>query len=494
MTEGTTAEKSALERFLNLFTEVRAGEGPLTLLMAFNIFLLLTSYYLIKPVRDALILAEGGAEAKSYLAAAMAVLLFFLVGGYAKLVSRFERTRLVTVVTGIFIACLIAFWAMGRAGLPYLGYAFFIWVGIFSVMVIAQFWSYANDVYNNESGKRLFPLVAFGGSVGAAAGAWFADRLLDYFSVMEMLLWAAALLLACIALTNVISRKVWGKAVMEARQRELSAKAQTRRESPSKAEKESLGFDLLFRHKYIGFIALLVLVLNLVNTNGGYILDTLVEDLGITQAQEAVDVAVATNAPLAFENQELGDPTSTENQEEYQRSVIGSFYANFFFWVNLLGMALQLFVVGRLIKYGGIKAGLLWLPIIALGTYALIFFLPAIRYARIGKTFENASDYSVNKTTLQMLFLPTSHDIKYKAKQVVDSFFQRIGDVFSAGIVFLGTAVFTFGPTGFAALNLAFIAVWFVLVLLIVREHRAIEAGKRPEIRGEREEAKAAAS
>jgi AAA family ATP:ADP antiporter len=86
-----------------------------------------------------------------------------------------------------------------------------------------------------------------------------------------------------------------------------------------------------------------------------------------------------------------------------------------------------------------------------------------------------------------MLFLPTSHEIKYKAKQVVDSFFQRIGDVFSAGIVFLGTAVFTFGTTGFAALNLAFIAMWFVLVILIVREHRAIEAGQRPEIRGEAE-------
>jgi AAA family ATP:ADP antiporter len=174
--------------------------------------------------------------------------------------------------------------------------------------------------------------------------------------------------------------------------------------------------------------------------------------------------------------------------------VIGSFYAGFFFWVNLLGMALQLFVVGRLIKYGGIKAGLLWLPIVALGTYALIFFLPVIRYARIGKTFENASDYSVNKTTLQMLFLPTTRDIKYKAKQVVDSFFQRIGDVFSAGIVFLGTVVFAFGPTGFAALNLAFIAGWLVLVLLIVREHRAIEAGERPEITGEREKEKAAAT
>jgi AAA family ATP:ADP antiporter len=488
MTEGTVANKSALERFLSLFTDVRAGEGPITLLMAFNIFLLLTSYYLIKPVRDALILAGGGAEARSYLAAAMAVLLFFLVGGYAKLVSRFERTRLITVVTGLFIACLVAFWALGRAGVPYLGYAFFIWVGIFSVMVVAQFWSYANDVYNNDSGKRLFPLVAFGGTFGAVAGAGIAEKLLEYFSVMEMLLWAAALLLACIALTNVISRKVWGKAAMEARQRELSAKAK----APEKGKKESLGFDLLLRHKYIGFIALLVLMLNLVNTTGEYILGSLVEDFGTVETEAAVEQAVATGAPLTFKNQEFGDPAVPENQEEYQGSVIGSFYASFFFWVNLLGMALQLFVVSRLIKYGGVKAGLLWLPIVALGTYALIFFLPAIRFARIGKTFENASDYSVNKTTLQMLFLPTSIDIKYKAKQVVDSFFHRIGDVFSAGIVFLGTAVFTFGTRGFAALNLVFIGIWLVLVFMIVREHRAIEAGERPEITGEREKAEVA--
>jgi AAA family ATP:ADP antiporter len=483
-----SVKKSALERFLTLFTDVRAGEGTLTLLMALNIFLLLTSYYLIRPVREALILSSGGAEAKSYLAAAMAVLLFFLVGGYAKLVSRYERTRLITVVTGIFIGCLIAFWAMGRAGMPYLGYAFFIWVGIFSVMVVAQFWSYANDVYTNDSGKRLFPLVAFGGSFGAFVGSWIADWLLDYFSVMEMLLWAAGLLSGCLAMTNVISRRVWGKVAMDARQRELTAHVQASRLSPEKGvKKESLGFDLLFRHKYIGFIALLVLLLNLVNTNGEYILGSLAVNYGITKTEEAVELAISTSEPLTFENREFGDPRGPENQEQYQRSVIGSFYAGFLKWMNLLGMALQLFVVGRLIKYGGIKAGLLWLPIIALGTYALVFFLPVVRYVRIGKTFENASDYSINKTTLQMLFLPTSRDIKYKAKQVVDSFFQRIGDVFSAGLVFLGTAIFSFGPRGFAALNLGFILMWLGLVILIVREHRAIEAGLRPEIKEEPE-------
>jgi AAA family ATP:ADP antiporter len=475
------SRRSPLERFLGIFTEVHAGEGPVTLLMAFNVFLLLTSYYLIKPVREALILAGGGAEAKSYLVAGMAVFLFFIIAAYSKMVSRYERTKLITFVTAIFIACLVVFWVLGRMNVPYLGYAFFIWVGIFSVMVVAQFWSYANDVYNNDAGKRLFPLVAFGGSFGAFAGAYIATWLLRYISVFEMLLVAGGFLGLCIVLTNVISRRVWGKAAMEARQRELTAKAER---GETGKQKESLGFDMLFRYKYIGLIALLILLLNLVNTTGEYILGSLVESHGEATADEVIQAAIGSGTTASIGDQEFGDPTATETREEIEGNVIGRFYADFFLWVNLIGMFLQLFVVGRLIKWFGIKAGLLWLPIIALGTYALIFLAPAIRFARIGKTAENASDYSINKTTVQMLFLPTSYDIKYKAKQVTDSFMQRVGDIGSAAIVFLGTVPFAFGTKGFAALNLAIILVWFVVVIMIVREHREIEAGNRPEISG----------
>ena len=473
------SRRSPLERFLGIFTEVHAGEGPVTLLMALNVFLLLTSY--------SLILSGGGAEAKSYLVAAMAVVLFFLIAAYSKLVSRYERTRLITVVTLAFIACLVVFWGLSRMNVPYLGYAFFIWVGIFSVMVVAQFWSYANDVYSNDAGKRLFPLVAFGGSFGAFAGAYIATWLLRYISVFEMLLVAGALLGFCIVLTRVISSRVWGKAAMEARQRELTAKAER---GEGGKQKESLGFDMLFRYKYIGLIALLVLLLNLVNTTGEYILGSLAEDHGEATADEVIQAAIGSGTTASIGDQEFGDPNATETREEIEGNVIGRFYADFFLWVNLLGMFLQLFIVGRLIKWFGIKAGLLWLPVIALGTYALIFFAPVIRFARIGKTAENASDYSVNKTTIQMLFLPTTHDIKYKAKQVTDSFMQRVGDVGSAVVVFLGTVVFTFGTQGFALLNLAIILFWFVVVFMIVREHRQIEAGNRPEVSGAPERAR----
>ncbi len=471
--------RNLLERFLGIFTEVRAGEGWLTLAMAFLVFLLLTAYYVIKPVREALILEEGGAEVKSYLVAVMAVLLFFLVQGYSKLVSRYERTRLITIVTAIFIACLIGFWILSRLGVPYLGYAFFIWVGIFSVMVVAQFWSYANDVYSNEAGKRLFPLVGFGGTLGAFAGSDIADRILEFVGVFEMLLLAAALLGACIVLTNLISLAVWGRRQIQVSQSSLKEWVSERR---ARKEREKLAFGLLKEHRYLKYIALVMVVLNLVNTTGEYILGRLVQEHGEEQIELAIAEAEATGTQLRFHDRELGDPSSPEARRAFTQSAIGSFYAGFFRWVNLLTAFFQLFVVSRLVKLGGVKAGLAWLPVIALGTYGLVLFLPVLQYVRIGKTLENASDYSINKTTLQMLFLPTSREIKYKAKQAIDSFFHRVGDVGSAIVVFVGTVILHLDARGFALINVLIILGWFFLIRGIAREHREIEAGRRPEL------------
>ncbi len=482
-------QRNVLERFLGIFTEVRAGEGGLTLAMALLVFLLLAAYYLMRPVRQALILQQGGAEAQAYLSAVMTVLLFFLVQGYSKLVSRYERTRLITVVTSIFIACLVVFWALSRLGVPYLGYAFFVFVGIFSVMVITQFWSYANDVYSNEAGKRLFALVGFGGSIGAFVGSDIANRLMRFVNVYEMLLLAAGILVVCIVITNLISLKVWGRQQIRVSQTNLQDWLSERK---AQRDREKLALGLLKEHKYLWYIALLVLVLNLVNTNGEFILGRLVEDFGNSRVESAVTEATAAGSRLTYGDQDLGDPATEAAQSSYVQSTIGEFYAGFYRWMNLLGMFLQLFVVSRLIKWGGIRAGLFWLPIIALGTYSLVLLIPMLRVVRFGKIFENASDYSVNKTTLNMLFLPTSRDIKYKANQAINSLFQRIGDVGSALVVFVGARLLGLEARGFAIINIVFILGWFFLVRGIVAEHREIEAGNRPELTGEDEEELAA--
>src|SRR4029079_7756161 len=117
------------------------------LLLMLNLFLVLAAYYLLKTIREPLILSTpGGAEMKSYSAAVIAGLLMVLVPLYSSIASRVSRLRLVNGVTLFFIACLVAFFALNAAGVP-IGVPFFIWVGIFNLMVIAQIWSFANDVY-----------------------------------------------------------------------------------------------------------------------------------------------------------------------------------------------------------------------------------------------------------------------------------------------------------------------------------------------------------
>src|SRR5688572_5806368 len=201
---------SGLERFLNLFTVVRPGEARTALLLALNVFLLLTAYYILKTVREALILGEGTAELKSYLSAGQVGLLALLVPYYGRLVARYPRMRLINVVTTFFVICPVVFYLLAQAGVP-LGAIYFVWIGIFSLMIVAQFWSFANDVYTKAEGERLLVVVGLGASLGAVAGARVADRLIEPFGVLQLMLLGAGVLAAQLLLTNHIDRVERGR-------------------------------------------------------------------------------------------------------------------------------------------------------------------------------------------------------------------------------------------------------------------------------------------
>ena len=162
----TEGRKGLLDRALSIFTQVKAGEGLTVVLLALNVFVVLASYYILKPVRDALILTEGGAEVKAYLYAGTAVILLVLVPAYGGFAARVNRIRLITWITLFFISHLGIFYFLGLAGVQ-VGAAFFIWVSIFSLLVMAQIWAFANDLFTEEQGKRLFPIVGVGAALGA---------------------------------------------------------------------------------------------------------------------------------------------------------------------------------------------------------------------------------------------------------------------------------------------------------------------------------------
>ena len=427
-----TPQPSPLDRFLGIFTDVRAGEGMTALLLAGNVFLILMAYYVLKVVREALILGQGSAELKTYMSAGQVVVLAVAVPAYGRLVSSWRRMRLINSVTAFFAGCLVVFYVLAQFGVP-LAVVFFVWIGVFNLMVVAQFWSFANDIYSKDEGERLFAIVGFGASLGAVVGARAAAWLIEPFGINELMLLGAGLLVAEVLLTNHIDRRD--------RARRAARPAASKPATASKGVSGNV-FALVFRTRYLLLMALMLMVLNLVNTTGEYILGSIVKDT-------AEGMVAAGRAGGLNEGQ-----------------IIGQFYSKYFTLVNILGLIMQLFVVSRIVKHFGVPWAVMVLPCISLGAYSIIVFYPVLMAVLAAKVAENSTDYSLNNTVRNMLFLPCTYEEKFSAKQAIDSFFVRMGDVLSAVLVFVGTAVVTLQPRGFAAVNGV-----LVIILLVLAWH-----------------------
>ncbi len=463
MAESANDNRSLLERALTIVTEVKAGEGVTAILLTVNVFLLLTAYYVIKPVREGLILAmEHGAEKKSYVSAAIAITLLFAVPAYSKVKDNVAKNKLVVGLTLFFASHLVLFWVLSHTHLRNeLGLVFFTWVGVFNMMVVAQFWGFANDLYTDDQGKRLFAIVGIGASLGSAVGAYITKFLKNtiQLGVFELLLVAAGLL----ALSAFLSQTVH---VREVRIKEENAKLKEKKEAEAAAKKAAEekaaahpqnGFSLVLRNRYLLLLALFSFVFTIVDTNGEYILSTLAEEASKAAAIEQ-HIAPA-------------------DMNHFSEGFIASFYGSFYLWVNIIGLTIQTFLVSRIVKLGGLKVAFFIYPVIALGSSINNVVTPGLLGVnrldayRPTKTAENATDYSLNNTVRNMLWLPTTSEMKYKAKQAVDTFFVRMGDVTSAAMVFLFANRLAWPAYRFSIINIGLVVIWIFIAIGIVRDN-----------------------
>ena len=150
-----------LDRCLSLLAPVRQGEGQAVATLFLQAFALMLAYYLIRPVREALILTQGGAEFRSYAVAVQALLLVLIIPAYSAWVRRVEARRIYVLVNAFFVSHLLIFCIASLAGWR-IGFAFFVWGSLFSVMAVTQFWAFATDLFSVNSGERLFGLIAVG--------------------------------------------------------------------------------------------------------------------------------------------------------------------------------------------------------------------------------------------------------------------------------------------------------------------------------------------
>jgi AAA family ATP:ADP antiporter len=461
------SQLSRTERILRLFTDVKPGEGRTAVMMFANVFLILLAYYFIKPLREGWIAisdVEGLSkmEVKAYSSFVQSIILLFVVGWYARLADRWDRVTLFTRATLFCISNMIIFWFLQPnfffEQLPLSGIVYYLWVGMFGVFVVAQFWTFCADVYTDERGKRMLPFIAIGATSGAATGSWLVDQL-----VKSGVVPTEALLLVAIApliLSIVLVRKVEQH---EGHRAGLVKDAAVDEDanpdvSPEKASIWS-GAKLVLISKFLLLAALVTVFTNWVNTNG--------ENLLFRVIQEA----------LAVTAQEQG-VAAGQSMLEFVRDGTTAFYGNFYFWVNIVALLLQAFVASRLLKYGGFAAILLVLPVIALMSYSVMALLPVLAVVKMMKIAENATDYSLNNTSRHVLWLPVSSAMKFRGKPAIDTLYVRLGDGLAAITVLVGVHLLTLATAEFFVFNVFLVLCWLVAGVLLVREHRrASEAG-----------------
>lgn len=417
-----------LARVLRPFSKVRPDEAATVVLMTVTSFVLLAAYYLLKTVREPLVLLHGGAEMKLYLRAAQAILMLGVVHVYGKLARRVGRTKLLASVYGFFISNLAIFAVLARANVE-IALPFFVWVGVFSYTSVAQLWALATDIYTDEQGRRLFPIIGAGSSIGAVVGGLFAGALVPY-GPAALMATAVVMLVGCLLLIQWVEHRSRGAVVVHTKEPE----APLSDESP---------WSLLARDRYLWFIGGLVVLLNWVNSSGEYLLDR-------TVVSTAHEVAAHGGNATAY---------------------IGAFKANYYAWYNGIGLALQLFAVSRIFAIVGVRAALFVMPIFALGAYASACALPVLAVVRLVKIGENSLQYSLQDTTRHALFLVATRAEKFVGRTVIETVAVRIGAILSTVLVFIGSHL-AWSTRTFAAINVGLAAAWIGFAVLVAREHR----------------------
>ncbi|MCJ7565230.1 MAG: MFS transporter [Candidatus Aminicenantes bacterium] len=451
METGTKAP-NILYRFLHLFTAIYPGETTKAFLLTLNSFLIMFGYYQIKAIRNGLLLARHPSEIQSYLAIPQAFILIFVVKAFAKIASRYPRHILITYVTLFCISNLIIFNIMNWAGVSVaiMGIVFFIWIGMYNLLIPAQFWGFANDIYSEEEGKRLFPMIAFGASLGAVLGPPVAQKLVPHFGSYGMMLVTSGILVLCILMTWIIHKRD----LREERQF-LNSPGVAGQPKPKVKEQpldKSGGFRLIFKSRYLLLIALVIGLYNFINALGEQMFAKIQQQVALRTLETAA--------------------TGSADLQNY----ISQAFAGYQGLANILGLLIQLFLVSRIFRYVGVGGALLFLPVIALGGYGYAAFGASLLLMKWVKSVENGTDYSLMKTAKSALFLITKREEKYKAQAAIETFFVRGGDTLCAVVVWVGTTFLALSIERFAVINVVSILIWIFLTILIIREYKKKKA------------------
>jgi len=447
-------KRSGLERVLGLFTDVRPGEGATALLMFANVFLILCGYYFIKPLRDGWLAAEQipGFEGtiRAYSSFAQVVVLVPVISLYGRLSQRWRGAELITRSTLFCIANLGVFWLLWPGLLfdfiPGSGLVFFLWLQMFSVFVVAQFWTFAADLYTDERGRRMMPLVMIGANAGGALGAHLLGRMVEVegFPQHLLLLLAAVPLLGSIVLSRMAERRG-----------PLGKGLQRLAETPAeRAAKRRGSIGTVLSDRFLLLVGLLTMLMFWVISNGENLLWRVIQGM--------------------LEEEAVAGGLDGDARREFISTGTSLFYGGFYTQVNLATLFLQALVASRLLKYGGFATILLALPVVSLGSYATMALVPMIAVIKIMKVAENSTNYSLNNTARHVLWLPATPEMLYKGKPTIDTLFVRAGDGMAALTALVGIQLLALATDTLFVVNVFLVVCWLGVAWAVIRQHRRL--------------------
>ncbi len=352
-------------------------------------FSLLTSYYIIRPMREEMGIA-GGVEKLQWMFSGTFLAMLVCVPAFGWIARRFPIRRFMPYVYYFFILNLLIFFILFKSSFSHViaARAFFIWTSVFNLFIVSVFWSFMTDVYNNERAGRLFGLIAAGGSIGAVAGPAITAFLVLRIGTSNMLLISIAFLgFAVLCIHRIIA---W-------RQKEGGSS------SPASSEKGMgggvlAGIELVFKSPYLLGICIFMLLYTTLST--------------FLYFQQAYIIRA-----------NFSDPA--------KRTAL---FAGIDFSVNMLTLLFQFIFTSRIIKLFGVSIALAAVPVLVVAGFLTMGFVPVLAILIVFQVLRRAGDYSVTRPAREMLFVVLSREEKYKAKNFIDTVIYRAGDAFSAWV------------------------------------------------------------
>jgi AAA family ATP:ADP antiporter len=376
---------SIWNRVITRLTNTRSGERTVAFLMFAYSFLAMTSHNILKPVTKSKFIDQLGSDNLPYVLLASSVLIGMLMHFYASAARRVPRKYVIPITQAILVALLVLFWALLRNGAAWVTVALYFFGQILGILLLSQFWTLANDVYDARQAKRLFGLIGGGACLGGAVGAAITATRVEAIGSNNLLLVSAITLSICVVLVLKIVRLPHAEHQAE----ELDERGVGGREA----------FRLLAQSRHLRVLAGVVAFAAI----GAAVVD-----------QQLSMAAEGTGAD--------GD-------------AIAKLLAQVTIYLSLAGFLVQIGLTSRIHRSFGIAVALLLLPI-GLGTSATLILLTGQLWAVAGaRVLDTTLRYSLDKTTREVLFIPLPADLRFRAKPFIDVTMDRFGKAAAAAII-----------------------------------------------------------